>query len=272
MPTNTIVTYEGGHYEGCSWEANAFMFDWKGEVIDLGSTGRNGIGDNREAALNKWGEIDTGTSRDLYGDIYGVFNVTQMKALCKSTASMYLYTFIKKALAHYENAPAEIIKQLVLGWYCDKCDYREAEIYQVHFVDVKSFGGIMIGTNSMICQQCFDDGACQKCVDGGLDDSHAYSPEETARNHGLCDDCYDQNIIDLLAEKRIRTTPKTEMLLELQAVIDLGEQHAMTKLKNDNYDHTSYDQWRTNKFRVHDEMVKMWKTFERPEREALTID
>lgn len=173
MATNKIIVYRGGGYDGCFWEPNAFMFGPNKEFIDLGSQGRHAIKD-METATAKYKEIKGG-----FGDkdeaIYDVFSKKQMVSLCEDYASVYLRKFVAEALQVYDNVTDEkILKRLQLGFYCSKCKCCITDVEEVHFVNVQSFGGIMIAATDMLCNNCYDNGTCYDCREEGNDDEDSY--------------------------------------------------------------------------------------------------
>lgn len=275
MPKNKIVVYQGGGYKGCIWEPNAFMFDWKGEFQDLASTGCGGITDESKA-MEKYKGIRAG--RGARGErVYDIFAKKHMVELCQEWASVYLRRFIAEALGEYEGAPDEIRKRVKMAFYCGKCGDGVTELDEVHFVNMQSFGGLMIAATDMVCQECFDTGACDMCKESGSGDDYCYCPDEVVKNDGfgksLCDFHRDRVVIDLLAEDRIKAEGVGVQLRELQESIRLGGRQLteMFRLKGVNYDRSITEQHNAGVNEIREDMVDLWKALEPEEQLALTI-
>jgi predicted RNA-binding Zn-ribbon protein involved in translation (DUF1610 family) len=264
MPKNKLVVYHGGGYSGCMWEPNAFLFDWTGDFVNLAATGSGGIKDE-DTALEKFKEIKKSAGSEI---IYNIFSKKDMKELCKDWASIYLKIIIREAIEVYSIAPEKILESQKIAFYCDKCGVAVTDCEDVKFVGLQGFGGIASGTVDMVCFDCFEAGACQKCRENGNEE--AYAPEEVSKNGGYCDFHKGSEVLDLLDNLSIKNVEAGAEIIELHKLIALGdwqlqEMYRLGKGGRNNL------KWHDNKEKIKAEIIGIWNGLDEHQKKGLIM-
>lgn len=272
---NVVLAYHGGGYDGCIWEWNCCLFDWAGNFHNLHSTGCSGIRDADEARERTLAALN-GEPIDSHDHIVRLNNVKSVKHFNKEYATGLVVGTMFKAQQIYERAPRPVQKRLRAAILCDACGC-DTHKEDLHYVDYRSQGGIVIAAHTKVCQECFDEGACRKCVESGVDDDHAYEGKENLDKHGLCEHCAPFRVLELLDEGRVKLCAETAEIHEIwdakrqgerqyRQLIDLAEKpwgpmsRALHKTHSEGCN------------RMDAEIVELWRELTPDEREALTLD
>lgn len=144
MPTNLLVFYQGGGYDGCIWEWNYFSFDKDGKFHNLFASGRAGI-KTEEEALNL---SDTHP--------YDLTNDEDIREFQRENPAPTVIALVKNLnsgkYGEYANK---------LYFVCDDCDANVYEGGQA--VDWHGCGGIMSTADRMVCDDCYSAHTCSEC-------------------------------------------------------------------------------------------------------------
>ncbi len=177
---NTLVTYKGGGYDGCSWEWNMGLIDDEGQFHSIYESGYNGIEDLETllTRYNDWREALSRESRKMFVDrdefdLYDMDQPFERARLCQQMPVDWLEV-IGKWFA--ENRPT-----VELLCKCDSCkeffDLVEEDSYGTN---QSGAGGVMITSKEIVCNTCYSSGTCAYCSDyvgpWVVDDENGYCP------------------------------------------------------------------------------------------------
>ena len=151
MPKNILVVYEGGGYDGCIWEWNAFMFQCHGGFRDIYSSGHRGI-DTKEGALEFL--QDEGRQSGAHAEI---IDLKDPKATMKFTTE-HCATIVLATLR-----AASMEKGISMSWKCGCCGDIRSHQCAANPEDFRCAGGITILPNMLICDSCECSHSCIYC-------------------------------------------------------------------------------------------------------------
>jgi hypothetical protein len=111
-----------------------------------------------------------------------------------------------------------------LPWRCTACEeeqYGSTEGCGPHITETHGMGGIAIGTDSMICDECKDRGECPSCRARGCHLEEAWDPEVYQWNAYLCEWC-EEVLWKAVAPE---LTDEAEALLDAADVVEVKLRH-----------------------------------------------
>ena len=173
---DTLIIYQGGGYDGCIWEYNAFYFDSEGKPHNIYSSGYGGIWKrvlNRAHATDPVSEYEFRQSRfdevmveepQEYPLPEGTIEFSKSKI-----ATQFLYG-VGKAL---QDAGYDV--SMVCSACGGVCDLTELD-YSIG--GACGNGGIGIDYQDLICTECVSNNTCRHC--------NQYDP---SAEDGVCSNC-----------------------------------------------------------------------------------
>ena len=160
---NLLVQYKGGGYDGCHWEWNYFMFNNRGEFIDLASSGRNGI-TNRKDAIEL---LEEKSDKHTFYTRYYKYNVKSKKAskeFVKETAE----THVIEVGGMVNDLTSK--NALKISMDCNDCgetiilSKKESNDYpQFIPTDYEGDGGTGLVYSEYVCTDCYCSHSCAGC-------------------------------------------------------------------------------------------------------------
>lgn len=192
---NKLFVYEGGCYDGCFWEPNAFIINKNGDFVDVYSSGNYGLSSFRDMIIRLERDKDFDEeSRDHKtevesGDIYinnnmriaVFFDISESRD--NSVLSEYGIDFMCKCCDAIEQE-YNIIFALIK---CPKCgdmvSYRE-----LLFFRFMQEGGLVVRAQEFGCSECYDYcNSCEQVYDN--DEMSFVNSKLEGCDYKLCDDC-----------------------------------------------------------------------------------
>lgn len=150
---NLLVQYPGGGYDGCIWEWNFFWLDQRGEFHDIFSSGCGAITTADKA-------LDLLQGNDKFY-VYDLDCPTSVDEFSKETNPGLIQYVIGWFLAHTD---------IELYNRCGQCETKIYEPAEMHFIDFKSQGGIVVAAENVICSECYAENSCSYCGEYCKDD------------------------------------------------------------------------------------------------------
>lgn len=176
IKSNTLITYEGGGYDGCIWEWNFCLFDNQGEFHNIYSSGCNGCETRDEI---------TEFMNDEHNIEHGNFNVYHLN----NNEFGFTNTLMGGIVVELVNKLNEFWNDSLLDtevtYECDECknDVSDEGIS----CEPVGCGGIVIMDDTKLCIECYHINTCCYCGEyqGGESDK--------LNMNGYCPNCYDED-------------------------------------------------------------------------------
>lgn len=172
IPYNSLVVYEGGGYDGCFWEFNAFIKDKEGLYHNLYTTGTNGL---RDTQLNDEYLSTHFTDNNLSYEFIDLDNEEEILEYTKRANASLVIEFGTKTNQIYNklyNKTPMVIK-------CPMCLSIEP-IYDENVIGIglQHNGGISYTSKDVICMNCYSEHTCGYCGEFHEDINDMYLGED----------------------------------------------------------------------------------------------
>ena len=180
IKSNTLITYQGGGYDGCIWEWNFCLFDNEGEFHNIYSSGCYGCDTEQKMIefMNDEHNINHGTfsiwdlSKKEYGFTNTLMGGTVVSLVKKLNEDFWDYNLI----------PNEVTYE------CDECKNDVPNMVGDGVsCNPVGCGGIVIMNDTKLCNECHSIKTCFNCGEYQGDES------DKLNQNGYCPYCYDED-------------------------------------------------------------------------------
>jgi hypothetical protein len=158
IPSNSLVVYEGGGYDGCFWEFNSFVKDKEGKYHNIHTTGYAGLKD--EQLTDEYLSEHFATKNISYEFINLADEKEILEYTKRANTSNVLHYGTKVNLLY--NKLYQISPMVV---ECEMCHSIETIFNNdtVIGVGLVSNGGISYSNKDIICMECYSQHTCGYC-------------------------------------------------------------------------------------------------------------
>jgi hypothetical protein len=146
-PSNILVMYQGGGYDGCSWEYNYALIDDDGDFVNIHSSGCFGC-ENHDDLLKRFDD-----KPDDF-ELFGLGREEDCQKFASTTPISHLLG-VTRWLEDYGYSCSFPVT-------CDGCD-NEVDATYCAGESLAGCGGIAMQYTEMICVDCRNLGTCSHC-------------------------------------------------------------------------------------------------------------
>jgi hypothetical protein len=147
---DTLVTYKGGGWDGCFWEWNFFIYDQEGKFVDIGSSGRKAITEEKDARELLEGKHEQELGKDYF--ITDLNDKTSIEEFVRETNDGNVLGVIAKVNEHYGEDK--------MTFKCPECEQMSTE---GNTTGERGNGGVGIERYGLLCSDCYCGHTCGYC-------------------------------------------------------------------------------------------------------------